>query len=230
MQFWLIESALSEICARNVALGRPSQAVRRASSAALLSPGGRDARILVGVAYIGAEMTDSDERSPPGHRFVQTAYYVADVHAAALLWAQRFGAGPFFVAEHIPLTGVVVRGQASRLDHTSAYGWHDQVMVELVQQNCGTPSVFNERAYGLHHMAYFAADIDTELQRLSRLGIATAMTATTSSGIGFAFADANATMGHYLELYQESDSIRGFYAFVREASLGWDGRNPVRML
>ena len=65
---------------------------------------------------------------------------------------------------------------------------------------------------------------------MSRLGIATAMTATTANGVRFAFADANAAMGHYLELYQESDAIRGFYQFVREASVGWDGRNPVRML
>jgi hypothetical protein len=175
-------------------------------------------------------MNKLDERNCNGHRFVQTAYYVADVNAAAALWTQRFGAGPFFIAEHIPLTEVVVRGRASRLDHTSAYGWHGNAMVELVQQNCRTPSVFNDRAHGLHHMAYFAADIDAELQRLGRLGIATAMTATTNSGVRFAFADANAQMGHYLELYQENDAIRGFYEFVREASVGWDGRNPVRML
>jgi hypothetical protein len=175
-------------------------------------------------------MTDFDEHNSQGHRFVQTAYYVADVNAAAALWVQRFGAGPFFVAEHIPLTDVVVRGQASQLDHTSAYGWHGNAMVELVQQNCRTPSLFYDRGYGLHHMAYFSADIDAELQRLSRLGIATAMTATTTSGVRFAFGDANAAMGHYLELYQESDAIRGFYEFVREASIGWDGRNPVRKL
>lgn len=175
-------------------------------------------------------MADFDERGQEGLRFVQTAYYVADVGAAAALWVQRFRAGPFFVAERIPLTEVVVRGRASQLDHTSAYGWHGNLMVELVQQNCRTPSIFNDRAYGLHHMAYFTAELDMELQRLSRLDIATAMTAATDSGVRFAFADANATMGHYLELYQESDAIRGFYAFVREASLGWDGRNPVRML
>ena len=196
----------------------------------MLSPGGRDARILIGVPDIGTQMTDIDEHNPQGHRFVQAAYYAADVKAAAAVWAQRFGAGPFFLAEHIPLTEVVVRGRVSQLDHTSAYGWHGNLMVELVQQNCRTPSIFNDRPYGLHHMAYFATDIDAELQRLSRLGIATAMTATTGSGIRFAFADANAAMGHYLELYQENAAIRGFYEFVREASVGWDGRDPVRML
>ena len=103
-------------------------------------------------------------------------------------------------------------------------------MVELVQQNCRTPSIFNDRAYGVHHMAYFAAEIDAELQRLSRLGIATAMTATTDSGIRFAFADANADDGSLSGAVSGDDAIRGFYEFVRTASVGWDGRNPVRKL
>ena len=168
--------------------------------------------------------------SAPASTFVQDAYYVADVRVAAASWVRRFGAGPFYMLDHIPLTSVVVRGQTSRLDHTSAYGWHGNRMVELVQQNCRTPSIFNDREYGLHHKAYFASDLDHELQRLDRLGIATAMTATTANGMRFAFADANAEMGHYLELYGDDDGIRGFYEFIRKAAVDWTGRDPVRTL
>jgi glyoxalase/bleomycin resistance protein/dioxygenase superfamily protein len=194
---------------------------------------GFDAGILTDIHTFDAAMTDPDAPRPinaEGHRFVQIAYFVADVRVAAMAWAQRFGAGPFFVAEHIALTSVVVRGLLSQLDHTSAYGWHGDLMVELVQQNCRTPSIFSDRAYGLHHMAYFAADIDAELARLDRLGIGTAMTAMTASGVRFAFADANTAMGHYLELYHDDAAIRGFYEFVRRASVGWHGSEPVRML
>jgi hypothetical protein len=162
--------------------------------------------------------------------FVQAAYYVADVFAAVPQWTTRFGAGPFFVIEHIALTDVLVRGRPSRFDHTSAYGWHGDLMVELVQQNCATPSIFNDRPHGLHHMAYFAADIDAELQRLAALGMPTAMTATTGNGLRFAFADANAQMGHYLELYQDVRGIRDFYEFVRSAAADWDGNEPLRTL
>jgi hypothetical protein len=56
------------------------------------------------------------------------------------------------------------------------------------------------------------------------------MTATAGNGLRFAFADANADMGHYLELYQDDDGIRRFYEFVRNAALGWDGHDPVRSL
>ena len=162
--------------------------------------------------------------------FAQLAYYVRDVRAAALEWAGRFGAGPFFVNEHIPLVDVVFRGVAGSLDHTSAYGWHGDVMIELVQQNCRAPSVFAGRAFGLHHAAYFATDLDAELERLRGLGIPTAMTAATATGTRFAFADANAALGHYLELYADDTGLRAFYRRVREAAANWDGRDAVRSL
>ena len=39
---------------------------------------------------------------------VQIAYAVNDAHQAADQWAKDFGAGPFFIAEHIPVTNVTV--------------------------------------------------------------------------------------------------------------------------
>lgn len=161
--------------------------------------------------------------------FVQHAYFVEDAVAAAQQWAQAFGAGPFFVMEHIPLTDVVFRGRPGTLDHTSAYGQFGDTMVELVQQNCAAPSVFTDHPYALHHMAAFAEDLDTCLADLAAVGIPTAMTAATaSSGLRFAFADARALSGHYIELYQDEPSIRDFYQFVKAAAGGWDGRDPVR--
>jgi glutathione S-transferase len=161
---------------------------------------------------------------------VQFAYYVRDARAAAAEWAQRFGAGPFFVIDHIALADVVFRGEPGSLDHTSAYGWHGDAMIELVQQNCRAPSVFTGRPYGLHHAAYFAPDLDAELERLHGFGISTAMTATTTTGTRFAFADANAALGHYLELYADNPGLRAFYRHVRDAATNWDGHDAVRSL
>lgn len=161
---------------------------------------------------------------------VQLAYTVADVDAAAPVWVQRFGAGPFFVLENIALRDVVVRGEASSLDHTSAYGWSGDVMIELVQQNCDTPSIFNDRPFGLHHTACFADDLDAELARLDSLGAPTAMRAVTVTGTAYAFADTTESLGHFVEVYGEQASIRDFYELVRSASVGWGGEAPIRRL
>jgi len=42
----------------------------------------------------------------------QIAYFAADVRVAALEHHLRFGSGPFFVAEHIPLRQSLHRGAA----------------------------------------------------------------------------------------------------------------------
>jgi hypothetical protein len=42
--------------------------------------------------------------------FVQAAYLVPQAADAAEHWAREFGAGPFFLSEHIPLKAVVYRG------------------------------------------------------------------------------------------------------------------------
>ena len=166
--------------------------------------------------------------------FVQAAYFVEDAAAAAAHFATNFGAGPFFLFEHIPLERVVYRGTPATLDHTSAYGQLGPIMVELVQQHGEYASVFRDLyprgQTGLHHMAYFADDLAVELARLEAQGYPTAMTAETATGVRFAFADARKDLGHMLEIYQQDATLRGFYAMVRSAAEDWNGRDPVRAL
>ena len=172
----------------------------------------------------------------PGQAFVlgppvQVAYAVADVYAAAVEWAERFGAGPFFVRPHIPLSEVVYRGCPSTFDHSSAYGQWGSVMVELVQDHGSAASVVRERyapdQSGLHHLAYLVPDLDEAIAGLEAQGFPLAMTATSSS-TRFAFVDAVIRLGHMIELYQPTDRVRSFYEFVARAARHWDGADPVR--
>jgi catechol 2,3-dioxygenase-like lactoylglutathione lyase family enzyme len=164
---------------------------------------------------------------------VQIAYAVPDARAAAQQWVDRFGAGPFFVRSHIPVGEVVYRGQPSTFDHTSAYGQWGSLMVELVQDHGTAPSVVRERCAphesGLHHLAFIVADLDDVTERLLAGGHTLAMTARTSN-TRFHFIDAVATLGHMIELYEDSDRIRAFYAMVRAAADGWGGSDPIREL
>lgn len=160
---------------------------------------------------------------------VQLAYYVPDAKAAALRWAEHQGAGPFFVSENIPLSVVRYKGRLSSLDHTSAYGWCGGQMIELVQQNCATPSVFKEQRFGLHHCAYFCDSLKDETERLVGLGYEVAMHANTESGIEFAFIEgAGLPFGHYFEIYQDHPGLRAFYETIQEASAKWDGSDVLR--
>jgi hypothetical protein len=165
-------------------------------------------------------------------RIAQVAYDVADVREAAARHAARFGSGPFFVNEHIPLESAQHRGAPGVFDHSSAYGQSGGVMIELVCQHEVEPESLrlqlSQRGTGIHHVAYFTDDLDRESSRLDDLGYRQALLATTAKGLRFAFHDAVAELGHLLEIYEPDERLLGFYAMVAEASVGWDGHDPVR--
>jgi hypothetical protein len=167
-------------------------------------------------------------------RPVQIAYAVRDARAAAARWAERDGAGPFFVNEHIPVTKVRYRGGPGSFDHTSAYGQWGDVMVELVQDHTVGPSavrdVVGEGGEGLHHLAFFVDDLTVAQATLTARGWPEAMRAETASGAVFVFHDATAELGHMIELYVGSRGLRGFYGMVADAAKGWDGSDPVRTI
>ncbi len=165
---------------------------------------------------------------------VQLAYAVADVDAAASLWASVHGVGPFFASRHIAVRDVRYRGAPATFDHSSAYGHWGSVMVELVQDHTVGPSpiadVVGQGGSGLHHLAFFVEDLDSASLALSARGWHEALFARTSSGVSFAFHDATADLGHMVEIYEGTPRLRSFYSMVADASVGWDGSRPVREL
>jgi hypothetical protein len=166
----------------------------------------------------------------------QIAYFVADARRAALAHHRRFGSGPFFVAEHIPLRHSLHRGVQRPLDHTSAYGQWGGVMLEFVQQNNPGPSAFHDLypedsgRYGMHHVAVFVADMRTAIEGCNAAGYPTALYAEMNDGFAFAMIDMVAESGHMLELYEPLPQLSGFYDFVARAADGFDGTDPVRTI
>ena len=162
---------------------------------------------------------------------VQIAYVVDDPEAAARAWAHDFGAGPFFLNRHIPVTDVFHRGRPSAFDHTSAYGWWGSIMVELFCQHNDDPTAVSERftkgTAGLHHMACIVPSLDGALERAASMGLEVAQSAKAGATT-FVFIDDVARHGHYWELYESSPGLLGFYDMVRAAHEDWDGADPVR--
>lgn len=160
---------------------------------------------------------------------VQMAYAVDDVREAAVGWAP-IGAGPFFVMDHIELGATRINGVEATFDHSSAYGWWGDVMFELICQHDTPGSDRIVGSGGLHHVAHFVDDLDAVSSALIRDGHAEVLRAETSGGMGFAFHDGGVSRGHLIEVYEGVPRLRAFYDMVREASIGWDGTDPVRTL
>ena len=156
---------------------------------------------------------------------VQIAYGVANIEQAALTWSETFGAGPFFVRHHIPVTQVHIDGVPAVFDHSSAYGQWGSVMVELVEVHA--PSQL--AVVGLHHLAYFVDSFDDATAELANRGWPAALSATAGT-TRFSFHDARHELGHFVEIYEPSVGLVDFYAMVAASADGWDGTDPVRPL
>jgi hypothetical protein len=164
---------------------------------------------------------------------VQIAYHVPDPAAAARELAASRGWGPSFLLEHIPLARCLYRGAPAAFDHSSAYGQAGDLMVELITQHGDGPSalrdLFAPHERGLHHVACFVDDLAAALAEERARGAAIALEAETANGTAFAMVDASRELGHMIELYERA-RLAPFYAMVRDAARGWDGRDPVRRL
>lgn len=158
---------------------------------------------------------------------VQLAWAVDDVRAAARRWSSR-GVGPFFVLDHIELSRARVDGRTGEFDHSSAYGWWGEVMVELLQDHAPDPRW--RRPPELHHVACFVDDVTTAADAMTDHGWPEVLRAETAGGTTFAFHDARDELGHLVEVYVPDDRLRGFYRMVRGATERWDGSDPVRTL
>ena len=163
---------------------------------------------------------------------VQIAYAVSDIFRGVDKWIKDFGAGPFFIAEHIPIKNVIYRGQPSELDITVAYGQWGEIMIELVQDNGEGPSIIRDlyppQKSGLHHLAYFVNDMDLVSAKLVEEGYVLAMSGQAGEN-RFQFFDAISEMGHFLEIYEPIESLKSLYERVRIASINWDGSEPLRI-
>lgn len=167
------------------------------------------------------------------HPVRQIAYFVEDVKQAARMHHRMFGSGPFIVVEDIQLSTCLHRGQPGRLDHTSAYGQWGDIMLEFCQQNNPEPSVFHDHPGGLgamHHVAIMVDDLRAAITWYEQDGYAIALYAETVEGQAYAMVDCVQSLGHFVELYEPSEQLIGFYSLVRSAAQDWDGSEVIRSL
>jgi hypothetical protein len=164
-------------------------------------------------------------------RPAQIAYHVADPVAAAVECARRYGWGPFYLLEHVPLASCVYRGREASFDHSSAYGQAGDVMVELITQHDDQESVvreaFRRDQSGIHHIAHFVPNLNAAIDHCEREGGAVVMDAHTADGVRFVMVQMP-MLGHYLELYEPTPPLSRFYAYIKKKSIDWDGIEPLR--
>lgn len=162
----------------------------------------------------------------------QLAFVVPDAEEAARNHSALTGSGPFFVMPRYKMAIHEHRGQPTELDVSSSYGWWGDIMVEFVQMHNEEPSAFRDTfpdgGSGMHHVAIWVKDLKTAVAAFETEGHPITMYAERTPGMGYAMMDTRSALGFMVELYEES-IVGPFYKMIKDASVGWDGSDPVRV-
>lgn len=171
------------------------------------------------------------------HEIIQMAWVVEDLEHAMAAWVNTNGVGPFFVS---PLQDLVdeldYRGQKISLPDTKirlALAQAGDIQIELIEQQCGTSTLYREFVpagqSALHHIAIIAKEYDKEIDAYEKQGCAVATTGTFKD-VRWSYVDTSRTLGCVTELLERNPLIEGFFKLVRDAASGWDGADPIRKL
>lgn len=146
---------------------------------------------------------------------------MGDTHEAVKRWESR-GIGPFVIREHIELENARLFNQPGDFDHTSAFAQWGEVMVELIHQHDpGEVPVVGTS--GVHHVAIFVDDFAEAHAEWTAAGFEEALYAEAGE-MPFAFFDAREELGHFIEIYEETERLKEFYAHI--AGLSPSGLKP----
>jgi hypothetical protein len=160
----------------------------------------------------------------------QIAYVVDDLDAAIARWVEVLHVGPFFRLDGARIADVRYRGQSVGAELSLAIGNSGGVQIELIAPRGDAPSVYRELRCGVHHLAILARDFEGESRRLEQLGHPVAWALDIPRLCRVHYHDTLAAFGHFVELWESTEAMRGLLGLTEQSARGWDGRDPVRRI
>jgi len=168
----------------------------------------------------------------PDNGIIQTAYVVKDIRGAIDQWVDKLKVGPWFLIEHFQGGEPRYRGQPSKADCNIAMSFAGHMMIELIQQLNDAPSVYREtiekRGYGFHHWGVATSNFDSDFAKLRAQGYEEGFFALVPSGGRVVYMDTTADLPGMIELIELGASFDAIFSAFYRATIGWDGKNPVR--
>jgi catechol 2,3-dioxygenase-like lactoylglutathione lyase family enzyme len=162
----------------------------------------------------------------------QVGIAVRDIEAAMRHWVEVCGVGPWFYTDRLPVTGFTYAGRRYDEVHISiALANSGAVQLELIQQRCGTPSMYRDFLAagheGMQHWSSWPANYDEIYQRALATGYTVGQEGDSPRG-RFVYFRNEGHPGTVIEMAHATPTRMRIFDAVREAAVGWDGRDPVR--
>lgn len=164
---------------------------------------------------------------------IQLAFVPRDYDAAIKYWTETMGVGPFFEMNHIKYMSAAYRGAPSDLDFSVALAYWGDIQIELIRQHNDSPSIYkawlDEGREGLHHTCIVVDDMAQARKVCAEAG-ASVEQEIRVTGVEAIYIDSGGGPGTLLELITIAPEFKAVFDGIRDASRGWDGRDPVRSL
>lgn len=168
----------------------------------------------------------------PARGVMQMAYICPDIDAAMASWTRELGIGPWFLLDDFTGVDPVYRGAPCAAHVKLAMAFAGHMQIELIQPKDDHPSVYREaadsRGWGFHHYGFATSDFDADLAEYTARGYAVAFRCGVPTGGSVAYLDTHGALPGYLELIESGPGMEAAFTEFWKASLGWDGRDPVR--
>jgi len=167
----------------------------------------------------------------------QMAYVVEDLDATIDHWTNVIGVGPFFLFP-LPLQLDWLELDGKRVaDHdilsAAALAQNGSVQIEiLVPGSAPSPyrDFLGQGRQGLQHIGIYATDYDRQMAAVRAAGIGVAMEGVLPlSRFSYLHTDTRHA-GTMVELIEPQPAMLELFDGIRAASVGWDGRDPLRPL
>lgn len=163
----------------------------------------------------------------------QVAYIVTDIEAAMAHWSEVLGVGPWFYNPRVPIRNYHYRGQHYEPHNSVALANAGGLQIELLQTRNDVPSMYRDFRLaghqGVQHVAYWSENFDADLARAEAAGFRVCMGGEVGDNGRFVyFEDRSSLPGTTIELSEVAGPKGRLFTMIREASLNWDGRDPVR--
>ena len=162
----------------------------------------------------------------------QMGFVVRDIDQAMRHWVEVCGIGPWYIAEKLPLHGFWYKEQRHDDIHlTIALANSGDVQLELIQQRDDTPSMYREFLAagheGLQHWSSWPENYHELLGWAVKGGWTIGQRGESPRG-PFVYFLNEGHPGTVIEMAELTPTRRWIFDAVREAAVGWDGRDPIR--
>lgn len=174
-------------------------------------------------------MSDFSFGQPDGG-VIQIAYSVADIDQAMADYGARLNVGPWFTMGPFNPPAARYKDEPCGFVLSLAFAYSGHVQIELLQQHNDAPSALRNRPLGFNHWGVGVRDFDAALARHAALGHAIVFTDLAPDGGRFAYLDTTDTLPGYIELIEMNPERDGMFGMMHQASIGWDGSDPVRRI